>query len=218
MSAFYTEPDEALKRRRFTEYKTRIIEPLFPPDKTIHIADLGCGYGLFLDACQKLGYKYGEGVDLSQVCVQYAKRELQLEHVSHGDLFNFLASKDDSSLDVVTAFNIIEHVERNRVPSLLDLIYRKVRPGGMFVMEVPNADSPLGIHTYFSDVTHEFAYSRKLAVHLVTAAGFGNIDVRYEPNIRHPLIKIAQRVLAKIIGLPSDALFSGNLILVGYKK
>lgn len=218
MDAFYEEPDEPLKRRRLVEYTTRFIEPLFPKDKSIRIADLGAGYGLFLDACRRSGYANVEGVEAGEAFVAYAMREFGIDSITCSDIFAHLASKGDGSLEVITAFNIVEHVKKERVEHLLALIYAKLAPDGLFIMEVPNADSPLGVHTFFSDLTHEFAYSRSLATRLLTLAGFSDIKVRYQPNLRNPLIQVAQKVMAKVLGLPYPALFSGNIILVGYKR
>ncbi len=218
MKAFYEEPDDRLKQRRSVEYATRFIRPLFPKDRSARILDVGCGYGLFLHACRKAGYADCEGVEQERAFAVYADETLGLKNITTGDLFDFLESKGDDSYDVITAFNIVEHIKKDKVQSFLVFVYRKLKPGGMFIMEVPNADSPLGIHTYFSDLTHEFAFSRKLGVTLLHHAGFSDIAVRYQPNLRNPLIKVAQKMLAKIIGFEHEQMFSGNIVFVGHKK
>lgn len=218
MEEFYGEPNEALKLRRFVEYKTRFIEPLFPKDKSIRILDVGCGYGLFLDACRRLGYTHLEGVELISKFTDYAKRELKLDNIATRDLFSFLESKSDHYFDVITTFNIVEHVKKEKVQYLLNLINKKLKPGGMFIVEVPNADSPLGIHTYFNDLTHEFAFSRKLIMELLRLAGFDSIRIMYQPMRRNPLIILGRKILAKLLGSEYPLMFSGNIILVGYKK
>jgi len=215
---FYEEPDEPLKQRRFVEYTTNFITPLFPADTSIRIADLACGYGLFLDACRRVGYKNVEGVEAGETFVRYAHDTLGITSIARGDLFEYLESKADGYFDVITALNIVEHIKKERVPDLLGLIYTKLRSGGLFIMEVPNADSPLGVHTYFTDLTHEFAFSRTLALRLFQIAGFADVKVRYQPNLRNPLIKLAQKALAKVVGLPYEAMFSGNIILVGHRS
>ena len=215
---FYAEPDEPLKRRRAVEYATQFIEHLFPADRSIRIADLGAGYGLFLDACRKQGYENIEGVEAGEPFVLYARRELDIHTITCGDLFSYLESKKDGSFDVVRAFNIVEHIKKEDVQGLLTLICQKLKRGGLFIMEVPNADSPLGVHTYFSDLTHEFAFSKKLAMRLLRLAGFEPIQARYQPNLRNPLIKLAQRILAKVVGLDHRAMFSGNIILAAHRN
>lgn len=214
--AFYAEPNKELKRRKLLEYRHRFIEPFFPKDRTVRILDLGAGYGLFLAACRSEGYERVAGVEADEAFVAYAKEEFGIDTIACDDLFIYLESQKDGSVDVITAFNIVEHVKRERVPVLLSLIRRKLAPGGLFIMEVPNADSPLGVHTYFSDLTHKFAYSKKLTLRLLAMAGFERLQVRYEPNLRHLLIRIAQRVVAKLFGLERDQLFSGNIVLIGH--
>lgn len=218
MEEFYGKPDEILKRRRFIEYKTRFIDPLFPKDKSIRILDLGCGYGLFLDACRRSGYTNCEGVEMSGEFADYARQELGLNNIARGDLFSYLESKSDGHYDVITAFNIIEHIRKERVEYLFDLINKKLKQGGLLIAEVPNADSPLGLHTLFSDLTHEFAFSRGLVVKLFNLAGFDGIKVMYQPMRQNPLIKLAQKILAKVVGFEYKLMFSGNIIIMGHKK
>ncbi|MDO8231951.1 MAG: methyltransferase domain-containing protein [bacterium] len=218
MEDFYPKPDEALKKRRLVEYTTRFIEPLFPDDRTIRIGDIGCGYGLFLDACKRSGYTHIEGAEQTEAYVTYATQELGISSIECADIFTYLESKKDAYFDIITAFNIVEHVKRDKVQYLLSLIQRKLKKDGMFLMEVPNADSPLGIHTYFTDLTHEFAFSRKLAVMLLKNAGLTDIKVMYQPMRKNVLIKIAQKILAKVVGFDYQLMFSGNIILAGYKK
>lgn len=218
MEEFYTKPDEKLKQRRFVEYKTRFIEPFFPKDTSIKILDVGCGYGLFVNTCQKLGYVNCEGVDLDRSYTNYADYSLAIKNITTSDLFDHLETKKDGHYDVITAFNIIEHIKKEKIQTLLNLIYKKITPGGIFIMEVPNADSPLGIHTFFTDLTHEFAFSRKLALRLLHIAGFDTIKVMYQPMRKNPLIKVAQKIMARIVGFEYEMMFSGNIILIGYKK
>jgi 2-polyprenyl-3-methyl-5-hydroxy-6-metoxy-1,4-benzoquinol methylase len=218
MKEFYSEPDEQLKKRRFEEHKTRLIDPLFTSDKSAKILDLGCGYGLFLDSCKKLGYTNIEGVDSGGNFVKYAKKMLGLSSITCDDLFAYLESKNDDVYDVITAFNVMEHIKKDRVTQLLDLINGKLKPNGMLIIEIPNADSPLGVHTYFSDLTHEFAFSRKLIVQLLKNTGFDNIKVMYQPMRQNPLIKLAQKIMAKVVGFEYELMFSGNLIVASYKN
>ncbi len=215
---FYSQPDEALKKRRFIEYKTRFIDPFFPKDRSIKIVDLACGYGLFLDTCKKLGYVNYEGVEQIDKFVNYANKELDLKNIIQGDVFNFLESKNDNHFDIITAFNIVEHIKKDKVQYLINLINKKVKSGGFFIIEVPNADSPLGVKTLFSDLTHEFAFSRKLLIQILSIAGFGNIKIMYQPMRRNPFIKLGQKILAKLLGSEYPLMFSGNIIAIGYKK
>ncbi|OGN10640.1 MAG: hypothetical protein A3J46_05535 [Candidatus Yanofskybacteria bacterium RIFCSPHIGHO2_02_FULL_41_11] len=215
---FYSQPNEALKQRKFVEYKTQYIDKFFPEDKTAKILDLGCSYGLFLDACNRCGFLDYEGVDFDDKAVSYARREFGLKNIFKDDIFNFIDSRSDDTYDVITAFNIIEHIKKEKVETLLNLIYRKLKPHGLLFIEVPNADSPIGIHTFYSDITHEFAYTKSLVTRLLETAGFKNTKVMPNRVRSNLIIRLAQKVLAKVVGFDDKLMFSGNIIVIGQKS
>ncbi len=215
---FYSKPDQLLTERKLKEYKELYIDKYFPKDKTAKILDIGCSYGLFLAACQKLGYFNYEGVDFDGEAVNYATEDLGLKNVFKDDIFSFLNSRPNGNYDIITAFNIIEHIKKEQVVDLLSLISDKIKTGGSVYIEVPNGDSPLGIHTFYSDITHEFAYTEKLMRRLLRMAGFEEIKVMPNRVRSNLLIRLAQKVLAKIVGFDDKLMFSGNLIVTGRKK
>lgn len=214
---FYSKPDEVLRKRKFIEYRDLYVNK-FPKNKTLKILDLGCSYGLFLDACKRCGYLNYEGVDFDAKAVEYAQKELGLKNIFRDDLFNFLNSRLDGTYDTITAFNIIEHIKKERIIDLLNLIFRKIKAGGTIYIEVPNGDSPLGIHTFYSDITHEFAYTEKLIRHILKMVGFEEVKVMPNRVRANLLIRLAQKILAKVVGFDDKLMFSGNLIVIGKKR
>ena len=214
---FYPKPDEALRKRKFIEYRDFYVNK-FSRDKSLKILDLGCSYGLFLDTCKHCGYLNYEGVDFDTEAVEYAQKELGLKNIFQDDLFNFLNSRSDGTYDIVTAFNVIEHIKKEQVTGLLNLIFSKIKTGGTIYIEVPNGDSPIGIHTFYSDITHEFAYTKSLITRLLKMAGFEEIKVLPNRVRSNLLIRLAQKVLAKVVGFDDKLMFSGNLVVIGTKK
>ena len=215
---FYSQPSEALKQRKFVEYKTLYIDKFFPADKSVKILDLGCSYGLFLNTCKRCGYSNYEGIDLDNEAVGYASKEMDLKNIFQGDIFNFLDSRPHNTYDIITAFNILEHIKKERVVDLLKLIFGKLKPGGRIFIEVPNGDSPIGIHTFYSDLTHEFAYTKSLMMRLLQISGFEDVKVMPNRVRSNLLIRLAQKILAKVVGFDDKLMFSGNLIVIGRKK
>lgn len=215
---FYSKPDQLLTERKIREYKELYIDKYFPKDKTVKVLDLGCSYGLFLAACKKLGYTNYEGVDFDSEAVNYATEEFGLTNIFKDDIFSFLSSRPNGNYDIITAFNLIEHVKKEQVMGLLSLISDKIKRGGSIYIEVPNGDSPIGIHTFYSDITHEFAYTEKLMRRILKVAGFEGIKVMPNRVRSNFLIRLAQKVLAKIVGFDDKLMFSGNLIVIGRKK
>src|SRR3989338_11718285 len=215
---FYSKPDQLLTERKIREYKELYIDKYFPKDKTVKVLDLGCSYGLFLAACKKLGYTNYEGVDFDSEAVNYATEEFGLTNIFKDDIFSFLSSRPNGNYDIITAFNLIEHVKKEQVMGLLSLISDKIKRGGSIYIEVPNGDSPIGIHTFYSAITHEFAYTKSLMIRLLQMAGFEEIKVIQNSVRSNLIVRLAQKVLAKVVGFDDKLMFSGNIMIIGQKK
>jgi SAM-dependent methyltransferase len=96
------------------------------------IVDLGCGKGRFLSHAALQGFSV-VGTDPSPTQVRAARERYGLE-VFAGQLWD--AGLDAASVDAVTAWHVMEHLtEPDRT---LQEIHRVLRPGGVFVCEVPN--------------------------------------------------------------------------------
>ena len=214
---FYSKPDNLFIQRKLKEYKELYIHRFFPEDKSAKILDLGCGYGLFLAACRRYGYRNVYGADAGLNFVDYAKDKLGLENVVCGDIFAYLEGTQDSSFDVIVAMNFVEHIKKEKVPLLFSSIYQKLRSGGTFIVEAPNADSIHGIHTFFSDLTHEWAYTNALITRLLQIQGFADIKVFPNRVRANKIIRLLQKMLTKIVSGDDLLQYSGNLIAIARK-
>jgi SAM-dependent methyltransferase len=94
--------------------------------------DVGSSIGCMLEAARRLGWD-GVGVDVSQDMVNVC-RERGLECVKIEDA---RLPFPDASFDIVTAWNVIEHVED--VAETLSEWRRVLKPGGVLAMETPDA-------------------------------------------------------------------------------
>ena len=114
--------------------------------------DLGAGQGELVEALQRLGYGSVQGVELSASQVQQAK-----QHgcsVEPGDALEFLQAQPDASLDLVTCFDVFEHLPHPMCASWFEQIARVLRPGGRLIGHVPNGLSPFVGSVYWGDLTH----------------------------------------------------------------
>lgn len=98
------------------------------------ILDVGCGKGDFVDAALSEGYKV-EGIELAQHAVDIAQGfGLPVSHL------DFFSNKiEESSRDIVTMFEVIEHL-----PDPVAFLHRAemvVRPGGLIYITTPNFNS-----------------------------------------------------------------------------
>ncbi|HBD12395.1 MAG TPA: hypothetical protein DCZ13_09625, partial [Porticoccaceae bacterium] len=132
----------------------RLIEQHFPADKNAVVLDLGCGHGALLHFAREAGYTNLRGVDGSPQQVVAARR-LGIEGVEEGDLRDALAAQPDASLDVVIAFDVIEHFTRDELLPFVDEVHRVLKAGGRWIIHVPNGESPFFGSIRYGDLTHE---------------------------------------------------------------
>ncbi|MFH1979292.1 MAG: methyltransferase domain-containing protein [Patescibacteria group bacterium] len=100
-------------------------------DKDIKILDVGCGSGYFLKKLKEMGFKDLRGADLKN----FLKDKNEFEH-SAVDLNLEQLPYEDNSLDVVTAFQTIEHLENYFL--IMREVHRVLKPGGIFIFSIPN--------------------------------------------------------------------------------
>jgi SAM-dependent methyltransferase len=98
------------------------------------LLDVGCSFGILLSMAKDRGFEPC-GVDLSLNAVRYARDRAGLP-VHHGTLFD--ARFPDAAFDVVTMVSVFEHVPNPR--ETLAEIFRVLRPRGILVVQVPNAN------------------------------------------------------------------------------
>lgn len=99
------------------------------------VLDIGCGRGLLLRAFQQNGFDV-TGTEFSDDACRYAREVLGIPvRVGLLDQLHF----PDNSFDVVVMWHVLEHVSDPR-PTLAE-VARILRPGGIFLVGVPNFGS-----------------------------------------------------------------------------
>lgn len=134
-----------------------VIRPLLAPylehfDGCRRVVDLGCGRGEFLGMLTERGIDaYGVDSDDSQVAVAQAEgRDVRLE-----DAVAHLHGLRTGDVDGVFSSQVAEHLTTNQLVSSIDLVHRKLAPGGVLVMETPNPEALFIFATFFYvDLTH----------------------------------------------------------------
>jgi 2-polyprenyl-3-methyl-5-hydroxy-6-metoxy-1,4-benzoquinol methylase len=206
-----------------------LIRRHFPPDKNAAILDLGCGHGALVYFARKAGYHNSTGVDRSPQQVAEARR-LGIEGVHKGDLKQTLQSCQDASLDVIVAFDVIEHFTKDELLPFVDEVYRVLCQGGKWIIHTPNGEAPFGGRMRYWDFTHELAFTRTSIAQLLLASGFSQVVSYEDVPIPHgtksavrwalwKLIRSALRLylVAETGDLGRDAIFSQNFLTVAIK-
>ncbi len=167
--------EDARATARRGRYLRRVLAGWLPADRGSAIADLGCGSGALLACLKELGYSDLKGVDASLEQVELARR--QVPEVVHGDLFDFLG-EETASLDLVTGFDVIEHLSKDEVLAFLDGCHRALRPGGRLILQTPNAESPWSSDVRYGDFTHETCFNAHSLGWLLELCGFSGVETR----------------------------------------
>lgn len=165
-------------------YLERIIRSTFPEREDAFILDLGCGYGALVHFARRLGFGRTTGIDGSPEQVAVAA-DLGIEGVKHGDIWAELSGRTGSSLDAVVCFDVLEHLDRDELVSLADEAFRVLKPGGRWIIHMPNAVSPFFGRIRYGDITHELALTQTSLGQLVFSAGFSGLDCRDDPIAVH---------------------------------
>lgn len=98
------------------------------------LLDVGCSTGLFLDRARKAGFAV-KGVEFSQDSAAFARSRFGLM-VEDGSIHD--SREAPESIDVLTMFDVIEHVPDPLADMAAAL--RLLKPGGWFVLSTPNID------------------------------------------------------------------------------
>jgi SAM-dependent methyltransferase len=175
-------------------YLERTIANCFPSDRNSSIVDLGCGSGALLLFLQEAGYLNTLGVETSPDQVEFA-RQLGVRSVVSGDLIPFLRDSASEMFDVAVAFDVIEHFRKDEVLEIIDHAHRVLRPGGKLIVHVPNAEGIFGSRIFWSDFTHEMAFTREGLRQLTCACGFNSIEFSEDLPVVHGVKSLTRRIL-----------------------
>ena len=133
------------------------------------VVDLGCGRGEFVELLYENGID-GVGVDSNEVVIQFCRS--QGLRVVRADLFDYLTSLTDESIDGITAFQVVEHLPLEQLLKLLELSRNKLKHGGVFIAETVNIYCPVALSHFYIDPSHIRPLPADLLRFLCEQAGF----------------------------------------------
>lgn len=149
------------------------------------ILDIGCGYGVFLKVCDEYGLET-YGIDIVEDAINKAKKVTKAKLYVH-DVNKGLEMFEDEFFDMVTLFDVIEHLQCPY--NVLREIHRVLKKKGKIVITTPNLN---GILRYlkkdkwhgFHDKTHLYLFTPIALKFLVERAGFKIVKTE---AVFHPL-------------------------------
>jgi len=177
MDKFYKSFEDKFRGQR-SEIKKRLLayEPflqiLKQQDEKPAAVDLGCGRGEWLEILKQNGFA-ARGCDVSEEMLKECEKNT-LEAKNQGAI-EFLSELEDSSLALVSAFQLVEHLEFSELCELIKQACRVLKDGGILILETPNPEN-LRVATlnFYLDVTHAKPIPPMLLEYLCEFEGFNN--------------------------------------------
>lgn len=110
-----------------------LIPEIPKPNTNASVLDIGCGTGAWLDKLGTIGFKNLHGIDIDTQ--QFKTERATVSRVNlDSDNLHF-----DSQFDLITAIEIIEHLENpGRIFSFVE---KNLKPDGYFLLTTPNIHS-----------------------------------------------------------------------------
>ena len=103
------------------------------------VLDFGCGTGygsrMLADVAAKV-----TGIDIDQAAIKWASATHRKGNLSYIISENVGSELDDNSFDVITCFEMIEHVDIENQKNCLQQFKRLLQPGGKLLISTPNPE------------------------------------------------------------------------------
>lgn len=185
------------------------------------ILEIGCGAGEFLQKVAS-GVDYSLGIDINESALLLA-REKGLVVTSQS------IEKLEKSFDMIVLFQVLEHLDEPG--KILSEIERKLNPGGILIIAVPNPDGYLkecGVVLLDMPPHHNTGWGKITFDWLASYLKMDFMQYETEPlryvhyqgyvsslisrNAKKTLLRKAQQAIAKVL-MPFLFLFGGNKIV-----
>lgn len=133
------------------------------------VLEIGFGNGEFAAFCKAAGFDY-TGTEINDQLIG-AGREAGFNVLTAHDSLTDLA-KARRRFDLVTAFDVFEHLEVNHLRAMLLQIRRILKPAGMLISRVPSGDSPFARAIQHGDLTHRSSLGTSALNQLALQTGY----------------------------------------------
>lgn len=178
------------------------LTPLLGLDQARKAIDLGCGRGEWMSLLARQGFAVA-GVDLDEGMLEACR--INGFSVENTDAIGKLQSLPDNSQVLVSGFHLAEHIPFNSLQTLVAEALRVLVPGGLLILETPNAENlVVGTNNFYLDPSHERPIPSLLLSFLVEYEGFGrNTVMRLQEPTPIPAVE-DMRMLNVFHGVSQD--------------
>lgn len=143
---------EELIKERQKKY-LKFINPLKILKDEVKALDIGCGRGEWISLLNENGFN-ARGIDINESMVKVASQKGLNAAVN--DALGELKNLDENSIDIITAFQVVEHIKFDDVLELIKEAKRVLAPCGILILETPNPENIMvGTQWFYLDATHK---------------------------------------------------------------
>ena len=163
-------------KQRLNVYEAIINKVKANNGDKLFAVDLGCGRGEWLELLQENYQVKAIGVDSDASMLEDCEKN-NLDAIQ-GDLCEYLRGMASESVDIITMFQVVEHLPIGILHEVLSEIHRVLRKGGAVILETPNPENMIiGACNFYFDPTHNRPIPPTLLKILVEATGMENAEV-----------------------------------------
>lgn len=157
------------------------------------ILDVGCGDGL-----RTLANMEGAtaiGLDFAREQVRMAAENVPTAHLLQGDMCSLPLAED--SVDAITAYHAVFHVQRDQHPAVYEEFARVLRPGGKALLTV-GSSAYEQVRTDWLGTGREMFFSTPGQRETVRQLGATGFDIVWQRRVEDPLGSTVPFVLAEL--------------------
>jgi len=223
LSSFYGTEQNADVARSYE----LLLRKYLPDNRDAAILDIGPGRGELVGLLVGKGYRRVEAVDVSQEVVQVVASLGVTAHQAD-DLAVFLDGRADQ-YDLVTMFNVLEHIRPQETVAVMTALRRCLRRGGLLLLMVNNAANPFDQQYRYIDLSHTTSYTEYSMGQLFSAAEWERYSMLPFERSPHRLVRVARtlfravfysllRALARAEGIPPHRVMTPLLLAVARRQ
>lgn len=188
--------------------KWEFQQALIDLKNTPTLLEVGCGNGAFLDAAVSVVTEC-QGLELNVAAAETARLK---GHGVYSDTLQAFARGHHKAFDAVCAFQVLEHVSNPM--EFLRLLLSTLRPGGLLLIGIPNADGCLRLdpqHLLDMPPHHMTRWTKKAVYALERVLRLRILRLECEPLARRHVRWYLRVLTAQVPGLAGRVLYIGAL-------
>lgn len=181
----------AFREEQSAWFEAELQGTLAPVVGALRVLDIGFGNGSFMGWARSRGWDC-EGCEVNTRLVERARQ--------HG--FQAAATLEElaslpgwQSYDLITAFDVLEHIDRDALVSFLVSVRKLCKPQTLLLFRFPNGDNPFSAPVQNGDVTHRTAIGQAMVRQVAELAEFDIV------RLENPKIALRGASLARKAGV-----------------